>query len=48
MPVLDDGEKALLEAEGRAIREADTRDGTNTFLEAAFADAVADEPDYEW
>lgn len=48
MPVLDDEERAELEAEGLAIRAADERDGTNAFLDAAFADALADEPDYEW
>ena len=48
MPVLGEDEMASLAAEGLAIREADERDGTNAFLEAAFADAVSDEPDYEW
>ena len=47
-PILESEDRDALAEEGRLIREADERDGTNAFLEAAFADALADEPDYKW
>jgi hypothetical protein len=47
-PVLEPSDMREFAEEGRLIREADERDGTNAFLEAAFADALADEPDYKW
>lgn len=47
-PVLESGDMREFVEEGRLIRDADERDGTNAFLEAAFADALADEPDYKW
>jgi hypothetical protein len=47
-PILEKEDQESLAQEGLLIREADERDGTNAFLEAAFADALADEPDYKW
>jgi len=47
-PFLEAGDMREFAEEGRLIREADERDGTNAFLEAAFEDALADEPDYKW
>lgn len=47
-PVVDEVHDAAFAAEGRRIREADERDGTNAFLEAAFEDATAGEPGYKW
>lgn len=47
-PVLETGDMREFAEEGRLIREADERDGTNAFLEAAFEDVLADEPDYKW
>lgn len=47
-PLLEPDDMFDLAEEGRLIRQADERDGTNTFLEAAFADAIADEPGYQW
>jgi len=47
-PFIEGDDQAALAEEGQRIREADERDGTNAFLEAAFADALADEPDYKW
>jgi hypothetical protein len=47
-PVMEPADRASLAEEGRLIRDADQRDGTNAFLEAAFDDATADEPEYKW
>ena len=47
-PILGPEDQASFADEGRSIRLADDRDGTNAFLEAAFADGVADEPEYKW
>lgn len=47
-PILEREERASFADEGVAMRQADARDGTNAFLEAAFEDATSDEPDYKW
>jgi len=47
-PIVDRRDEEALAEEASSIRQADEADGTNAFLEAAFADATSSEPDYKW